>query len=172
MVTTSRSDARKQAEEALREWDSWADTDEAEREWSRMSIEAVNATAGVRDALRALLAEQDGAGRDLTADEGKAYGEMLDGVFLPAPSPASDEVFRDALRNIIDETTDYTARQIAEDALAARPAVAASDEVREAADKLRISMDAYGNRVAGPALVMECASDLLAALAARGERGE
>ena len=46
----------------------------------------------LRAALRALLAEAVATPRSMTADEGAAYGDVLDGMFKPAPPPASDEV--------------------------------------------------------------------------------
>ena len=78
-----RSAARKAAEEAMLPFR------DGPHLTTRVTAEAVWNLAVAMDAL---LAETVATPRSMTADEGAAYGDVLDGMFKPAPPAASDEV--------------------------------------------------------------------------------
>jgi len=129
------SDARKAAEEALAE---------AGRRYLKSSIQSdAKAWARMHRALEGLLAETVATPRSMTADEGAAYGDVLDGVFKPAPPAAGDEV-REAAERVRShfKPNGYAYTPFGEDVLALLAALPAEGESAHREERVQTKIDA------------------------------
>ena len=92
---------------------------------------------------RALLAETVATPRSMTADEGAAYGDVLDGVFKPAPPAAGDEV-REAAERVRShfKPNGYAYTPFGEDVLALLAALPAEGESAHREERVQTKIDA------------------------------